>query len=520
MKEEQLIEQVIIPEFFGNLNQITISKKTHKSIDFIPEHLLTKIHSDIKVAKELCLYFLSFITETMYETDNEETFTMGKNLLASNLAWYLRSPRRETKDTTIYQNIINALKAGTPDKGAFIIVGDSYMPGEFSRRYNLTTTYKCGIQSYTLKTKFVKDIVTRNTREKLIKAYTSPIAVNLIRLYDYLDLPTKEELLEKGKQLSKEGYTTKKGKILTMKYRKDKSYWKDADNRSFVEDDIELFEYYTSYGFMIPVIGDENCPRVYDSLSLMPSWIRNEIKFDGQKMYEADYKCLHPNLIMNIYKGSTQYITHKKVADDLGLDIKEVKTKHLSFFNLKANHLESSKLFKYYNNNEPLVISKVLEDKKIHGHKYTSKLLFTLETELMSKVINKLNSESIFVGYMFDALFVAENNVNKVIEVMNETALEMNIFTTADTNYIDSNESKLEINTNTLEVIENTPEETKIASNEVLITKKDYEELIEEKWYGLYKHRNFKMNKDRILNDLVKLQTKSIKQIKNKLLEL
>ena len=53
---------------------------------------------------------------------------------------------------------------------------------------------------------------------------------------------------------------------------------------------------------MIPVIGDENCPRVYDSLSLIPSWIRNEIKFDGINMYEADYKCLHPNLIMNIYQ--------------------------------------------------------------------------------------------------------------------------------------------------------------------------------------------------------------------------
>jgi len=508
-KEIKIDEQIIIPEFFGITDTIIIPKKTHKSVDFIPEHLLTKIHSDIKVAKELCLYFLSFLIETLFETNYE-----GKNLLASNLAWYLRSARRETGDNNVYQNIIYALEQGTPDKGAFINVLKSYVPGEYSRKYNLTETYKCGSQGYKLKTKYVKDIVLRNTREKLIKAYTSPIAINLIKFYAYLDLPTKEELLIKGKQLVKEGYVTKKGKKLTMLHRQQKEHWKDADQRAFVEKDIEMFEVYTSYGFMIPVLGDENCPRVYDSISLLPSWIRNEIKIDGEKAYSPDYKCLHPNLAMNIYKGTTKYITHKKVADHLEMDIKDVKTKHLSFFNLESNHMKSSKLFKYYNSIESNVMNEIILDKQMHSHKITSKLLFTLENNLMSNVIVKLNKENIFVGYTYDALFVAESVVNKVVEVMNQTALEMNIYTIAECDLDTSNEVKQENNIVNQEVIETSSEES------ILADSKMYDDYIKENLYGMYTHRLFKLNKDKVLKELVELQLKNKKQITQKIKEI
>jgi len=485
---------VFIPEFIKNVNKFYIPKKLHKSIDFIPQHLLTEINSNIEVAKEICLLFTSYLVETLFDE-----FKDGKHLLSSNLAKYLSSAKCTTQDNTTYQMVIKALTYGTPEKGPIITVNIHYVPGEYSRTYNLTDTYKKGIQIYTLKTKYVKDMKHRNNMLSLIKANTNDIAINNLKLYSLLDLPTKEQLLVKAKELIKNNYTTKKGKILTMQYRKDKSYWKDADNRSFVERDIEMFEFYTNYGFMIPVIGDEHCPRVYDSISLMPSWIRKEIKKNNEELFEVDYSCLHPNLIMNIYKGSTKYITHEQVANDLNLDVKYVKTKHLSFFNLKPQHFKSSKLYNYYDNKEQRVTWEILEDKKINGHKVASKLLLTLETELMTKVIKKLNNLNIYPAYIYDALMVTKSEIEITNKIMNDTALEMNIFTTA--------KSEICNNEIILEEKEVSLEESKTQTEEVYVaTKEDYMNQL-NKWHtNIEGIRFFKENKDVILNELVSKQ--------------
>lgn len=499
MKTIKENENLLIPEFFQKTDKIFIPNKTHKSINFIEDKYLLDIHSNIKIAKELCLLFLSYMTRTMLDIDE---YSNGINLSSKLLANLLRSPKskQHTLDTKVYQAIIKALEIGTKDKGAFIIVNKSYVPGEYSRKYNLTDNYKSGIQIYSIKTKWVKDIVCRNTMVSWIKANTNLIAKNMIMFYTQLDLPTKAELLIKGKQLCNENYTTKKGKKLTMLYRKDKSYWKDSDNRSFVENDIDMFEYYTSLGFMIPVIGNENCPRVYDSISLLPSWIRNEIKCFNEKIFEVDYKCLHPNLIMNLYNEPIKYLTHEIVANELELDIKKVKTMHLSFFNMEIKHLTRSPLMKYYS---MTLMEKIINDKKIHKtHKITSKYLFDLEVQIMTKVIKKLNKLNIYVGYIYDALITTLDNIEIVKRIMDETVLEFKVFTTAD-----SNEPKKENNTNILE--------TKVSPLKAIktISTNKYKEFIETYYPNIYIHIIYKRNEDRILNELYLLQTKNKQKI-------
>jgi hypothetical protein len=85
---------------------------------------------------------------------------------------------------------------------------------------------------------------------------TNPICSNLIAMYPKIDLPTSEELLVIGRKLVKEGRTTKKGKILTVRNKHKDHYWLDVKNRSFIEDNIQLFEFLTGRGFMIPSAGD------------------------------------------------------------------------------------------------------------------------------------------------------------------------------------------------------------------------------------------------------------------------
>lgn len=419
--------------FLRSTDLIKIPKKTHKSIDFIPTIHLLEIHKDIKVAKELCLLFLSILTYTLFVKNKK--VNSGKKLKTEILASYFRKPGTSinTKDTKTYQAIIKALKIGTPDKGPFIFVEEKYKPGEFCRTYHITDTYQTGFQEYTIKTKYVKGITYRNHCIMLAKLNNNSIAKNMLNFYGSIELPTKEYLLTRGKELIKQHYHTNSGKKLTLlgkhNYKKRNEVWKDADNRVFLEKHIEIFEYLTHNGFIIPIIGDEKCPRVYDSISLLPSWIRKEIKIDGKKLVDIDYKCLHPNLIMNIYGGSTKYITHEKVANDIGLDVKNVKIKHLSFFNLKESHMISSKLFKYYNTIETDVMNKILLDKKLYDYNCTSKFLFELEVQIMTKVIEELNKQNIYVGYIYDAIIVNPKDFIIAKNVMNKVVLEFGVYT-------------------------------------------------------------------------------------------
>jgi hypothetical protein len=51
---------------------------------------------------------------------------------------------------------------------------------------------------------------------------------------------------------------------------------------------------------------------------------------------------------------------------------------------------------------------------------------------MMTEVVSRLNEEGIFVGYIYDALFFDPAFSQKVTEVMNEVALDLKMFTTAD----------------------------------------------------------------------------------------
>ncbi|MDI5887638.1 hypothetical protein [Flavobacterium yafengii] len=408
---------------FPNVNSILIPKKAqHNLRKHVSKPMLRTIDPNIDIAVEKCLVFLYNLASTYY-TDSK-----WKPLNAV----LLHKQSQNADNTFIYTKIIDVLTTGT-NTGAFIEVDGSYQVGSQSKKFRLTETYlKAGLIEYIIQDAGI--IANRNKLyyQQLHEAFQNPICSNLIAMYPKIDLPTSSELLNIGRKLVKEGRTTKKGKILTIRNKHLNSYWIDADNRSFVEDNIKLFEFLTGRGFMIPSAGDfHSGGRVVDSFTLMPSWIREQITSEGKKLTECDYSALHPNIAIKLYDGSLTYLTHGLVAEKTGIDLKDVKIEHLSFFNMKWDDMRKSLLFDYYAEHEPDMLARIYQDKNEHGHKITSQKMFAVEVAIMSAVIRDLNAKGVYVLYVYDALLCEEKDSELVAQTMNRIILEHGIKTTA-----------------------------------------------------------------------------------------
>ena len=406
---------------FPNVNSLLIPKKSEYNLrKYTPKIMLRGIDSDVNLAVEKCLVFLSNLCSTYYTDDKWKSLN----------ATILHQQTKSKDNTYIYTRIIDVLKHGT-SKGAFIEVNDSYLEREYCKKYRLTDTYlKAGLVEYIIKDAGLVLNQNRLFYEQLNQAIEHPICSNLIKMYPKIELPTSKELLVIGKRLAKDGHRTKKGKILTMRNNHINEYWKDSDNRSFVEDNIKLFEFLTKRGFMIPGVGDEKSGgRVVDSFTLMPAWIREQITVDGTKLSECDYTALHPNIAIKLYDGKLTYLTHQNVEERTGIDVKSIKIEHLSFFNKQWLAMLKSPLFPFYSNHEPYMLSRIYNDKKEHGHKVTSAKMFSVEVAIMNDVIKHLSTIGINVLYVYDALLCEEKDKAIVVETMNRIILEHGVYT-------------------------------------------------------------------------------------------
>ncbi|MGQ2985376.1 hypothetical protein [Flavobacterium sp.] len=406
---------------FPDVNSILIPKKARYNLSkYVPKDLLKEIDSNVDTAVEKCLVLLSNLASTYYTEDPWKALN----------SIILHEQTKTSNNNFIYKKIVGLLEAGTKT-GAFIEVGDSYGVGIQSKKYRLTEQYlKAGLTEYLIKDKGI--IATRNRLfyQQLANAMSNPICSNLVKLYPKIELPTSKELLAIGKRLVDEKRTTKKGKVLTMRNKHKNDYWNDWQNRSFVEDNIKLFEFLTGRGFMIPTAGDERSGgRVVDSFTLMPAWIREQITIDGRKLTECDYTALHPNIAIKLYGGNESYITHQKVAEKASIDLKAVKVDHLKFFNMKWVEMKKSPLYKYYSQNEPKMLEGIRNDKKENGYKVTSRRMFKAEVGIMTNVIKELNQKGVEVLYVYDALVCEEKDRDTVAHTMNRAILEHGVKT-------------------------------------------------------------------------------------------
>lgn len=422
------------PLFFQNSTTINIPQNIKRHIERkIPKRYLNKIDKNKKFAIEKCLLFISNLTSTVFFDDKWKS-------LSSKI---LDEQFKKGKDNTFnYTCIVEALKYKSNTTDSIIqtkknkLGNDTYQEGITCKLYSFTDTfYNNNLVKYTITNP--ENIAKRNKfiYGQISKATDNIIATNLLKLYPRIDLPTESELKAEANRLIKENYRTKKGKLLTKLNNHSKNYFKDASLRSYVEENIKAFKFYTDISYMIPTIGDSKSGgRVVDSFILMPSWIRNLITIDGERIVLFDYKALHPNIAMSIYGGSKKYLTHDLVAQESNIPKNEVKIEHLSFFNKKVKDMKFSKIYKYYQSSEPEML-KAIEQEKWNSdkkHKITSMKMFAKEVEIMTECIRRLNARGIYIGYVYDALFCKKSDEEILKKVMNEVVLELGVYTTAE----------------------------------------------------------------------------------------
>ena len=417
------------PLFCLNINVIKIPSKVYVTLKrYTPKRLLKKIHQNIEVAIELCLLFITQLNSTYFDYLMDSANGRWKPLMAKYLREYLNT------SSLTYKYIREALNHPLKN-GAIVECDYQDIRGEKCYYYRLGEAYfGKGLVKYILTTKEAQKIYNNHLFTSYSRSVSNPICRNLIEFYSTITLPTKDEIIAEAKKLVNKGHVTKKGKKLTFLNKHIPSYFKNPEDRSYVEHSIEIFEYLTGNGLMIPEEGSESSGgRVVDSFTLMPSWIRNLVKVDGQSFAECDYSCLHPNIAMSIYGGSKEFIQHKDIASDLGIDVSTVKLEHLSFFNKQVWQMKQSPLYTYYMKEDPMMINKIIQEKynSPFKHKATSRNLFKKEVEIMTEVINQLNHEGIFVGYVYDALFCNASYAPKVKHVMDATINNLGVKTTA-----------------------------------------------------------------------------------------
>jgi len=415
--------------FVINNNKIKIpSKVEHVIRKYVSRPLLKDIHKDVEVAIELCLLFCSQLNSTYFNIKNGSQPDGWKSLRAEYLRDFL------SLSPMTYKKVIRALEEPLK-RGAILECDYKPIKGQKNHFYRLTEPYVGkGIESCDLKTREAISLLNKHYYRVLSEAKKNPICDNLIRFYQDITLPSIDEIKKEAERLIALGYVTKKGKKLRKLNGHARTYYKNHKELSFVDDAIEIFEYLTDNGLLIPTVGGEaSGGRVVDSFTLMPSWIRNLVLVNGNIHVESDYSCLHPNIAITLYNGSTSNLTHDDLGSELTIDVKTVKKEHLSFFNKEVWQMKQSPLYPYYQQNEPRMLQNVITEKyeTQYKHKITSRRLFVKEVEVMTAVIQELNKEGIYVGYVYDALFFYPKHATRVKKVMDTVIQQYGIKTVA-----------------------------------------------------------------------------------------
>lgn len=421
------------PLLFRKQNLIYIPAKVEYSLRCrVSKKMLKNVHEDIEVAIELCLLFLSLLTSTYFTWVNGENEEGWKSLKSD----YLRALFKVELNT--YKAIREVLENGLKCDNIIECDHES-AKGIKCYGHKLGEDFLGkGVVQYLIKTDLVRHLWKKNQERIFYQNIDNPICRNLIDFYPSIKLPSHEEALARSKELVKNGYITKKGKKLKSLGKHSKSYFKDPDIYSFIEDGLKTYQYLTEGGLELPKVGsDYSGGRIVDSLTLMPSYIRSMLTIDEEPIVECDYSCLHPNIAIATYGGSIDYLTHQKIADELNIDLKQVKIEHLSFFNKHPKDMERSPLYPYYIKNELEMMKKLIQEKYNNPRKYkiTSQIMFEKEVTIMTDVIIQLSKEGIKVGYVYDAILCSPKDANKVKEVMDKVVIEHGVKTISKLNY-------------------------------------------------------------------------------------
>ena len=315
----------------------------------------------------------------------------------------------------------------------YIERGLGYKLGLKSISYKINDKYhKTKIEKYILNSEYTKKRYKKNIREKLILSLNNVIALNELQNLNRIELPSLEEVKKHLKYYSKRKWKNKKGKQLKVLGKK-----KRLNQFIYVEDYVKLYQILNENFHNPKILGENAGHRIATKFNLMPSLIRElfKLRANGQKMIGLDFSCFHPNLAIRKLQGANnQIVTHEEVAvflktkkkysKNTDVELRQIaKKEHLSFFNKEVKHMKNSKIYSYYEEKHPELLSKVEKDKIEKGYKNTSRMLFTAETKIMTEIIKRCQAIGITTIYVYDELLVEESHVDEVKKIMEQVCI-------------------------------------------------------------------------------------------------
>ena len=411
----------------GIETEIAIASKLESKLEYITKKELLTIDSDIDVAKELILIILSNFsnTSTLANNSNDTRVIQGfKKLYSPILKAQVRTGKTKTSP---YIKILNLLI-----KYNVIQKGKNYSTtSKTSNEYKLNQVFfNKGIVGYKLKTDVAKRLSNKDRVSNLNRCISTVLGRNALSNLERIEMPSVEDVKIHLQNKVKEGYINKKGKRLISE-GKNPARYKDRKDIVILENYLRDYKYLKEH-FNIPIVtGDNAGQRVITKWNLMPSIIRELVKVDGELLTECDYGSLHPNIANRVYRGDNKVnINHDTVSEFLNITRKESKILHLSFLNLRVDDMKRSPLYNYYKANHLDLLIKVEDDKLRHKtHKITSEKMFTIETQMMSLAVSRLQDEGITAIYIFDCVACKESDKEIVTNIMNQVAKEFKVLT-------------------------------------------------------------------------------------------
>ena len=411
----------------GIETEIAIASKLESKLEYITKKELLTIDSDIDVAKELILIILSNFsnTSTLANNSNDTRVIQGfKKLYSPILKAQVRTGKTKTSP---YIKILNLLI-----KYNVIQKGKNYSTtSKTSNEYKLNQVFfNKGIVGYKLKTDVAKRLSNKDRVSNLNRCISTVLGRNALSNLERIEMPSVEDVKIHLQNKVKEGYINKKGKRLISE-GKNPARYKDRKDIVILENYLRDYKYLKEH-FNIPIVtGDNAGQRVITKWNLMPSIIRELVKVDGELLTECDYGSLHPNIANRVYRGDNKVnINHDTVSEFLNITRKESKILHLSFLNLRVDDMKRSPLYNYYKVNHLDLLIKVEDDKLRHKtHKITSEKMFTIETQMMSLAVSRLQDEGITAIYIFDCVACKESDKEIVTNIMNQVAKEFKVLT-------------------------------------------------------------------------------------------
>lgn len=382
-------------------------------------------------------FILNILEKLCYTRDEEEWIYINSD--------ELKRITGNNNNGERYRNYINLLKLGT-DKGPIIEVNESYQIGEtapnklgYTKSYRLTKKYlnrKRILYTYN-KAQKSKKYNEYGQHIRLIES-ESELVQHSIKLIESLNFPTVEFLIKKMNKLVQNGLKDKRNRLYTLT--------KHDKNCHNLTDDLRNYERMLQIGLRIPKVSIE-FRRMTDSLNLLPTWIREEIKITNEdnikeEMIELDCKCLHANIVYKLlhqtgklkykekendwWQNNMQGDIYTKLLKYTKMNRIEIKKECLSFFNNKNHLCKHYKIYELFNTHAPTFISS-MENVKRTNHKTMCKMLFDEEVTIMEKVIQQLEKLNIKVITIHDAIVCAKSNQHIVKHFMNEILKQQNI---------------------------------------------------------------------------------------------